>query len=164
MYLNVFIRTEYQPAHLVVVGRAALDAGAVVRRDGLAARLRVVGVSPPPLPVVRSGRIANDLGTTATAQTAPQDQGSLEYLMMPPMYNDRPATPSAENTALTVAAPGARRAIAAPNHRVPSDRQGGQAVVLAQRRQIHWPLQRLRAAKADPILAKVHQIAIQYPR
>jgi hypothetical protein len=84
--------------------------------------------------------------------------------MMPPTYNDRPATPSAENTALTVAAHGARRGMAAPKHRVPSDRQGRQAVVLAQRMQTRWTLQRLREAKTDPILAMVQQIAIQYPR
>jgi len=84
--------------------------------------------------------------------------------MMPPTYYDRPAKPSAENTALTVAVHGARRAMAAPKHRVPSNRQGRQAVALAQRRQFRWTLQRLRAAKADPILAMVQQIAIQYPR
>lgn len=83
--------------------------------------------------------------------------------MMPPTYHKRHARPSAKNATLTVAAHGARRAMAEPKHRVPSGRQGGQAVVLAQRMQIRWTLQRLRAAKADPILAKVQQIAIQYP-
>ena len=83
--------------------------------------------------------------------------------MMPPTYNDRPVKPSAENAALTVAAHGARRAMAAPKYRVSSGRQGGQAVVLAQRMQIRWTLQRLSAAKTDPILAMVQQIAIQYP-
>jgi len=83
--------------------------------------------------------------------------------MMPPTDHKRHARPSAENAALTVAAHGARRAMAAPKHRVPSGRQGGQAVVFAQRMQIRWTLQRLRAAKADPILAMVQQIAIQYP-
>jgi hypothetical protein len=83
--------------------------------------------------------------------------------MMPPTYHKRHARPSAEKAALTVAAHGARRAMAAAKHRVPSGRQGRQAVVLAQRMQIRWTLQRLRAAKADPILAMVQQIAIQYP-
>jgi len=84
--------------------------------------------------------------------------------MIPPTYNDRLAKPSAENTALTVAAHGARRGMAAPKRRVASDRQGGQAVVLAQKMQIRWTLQRLLTAKADPMLAMVQQIAIQYPR
>ena len=48
---------------------------------GLAARLRVVGAGPSPLPVVRSGRIANDLGATSTVRSAAQDQRRLEYLM-----------------------------------------------------------------------------------
>ena len=153
-----------RPVCVVVAGRVALSDGAVMRCLGLATRVRVIGAGPSPLPVVRSGRIANNLGATSTARPAPQDQGSLEYLMMPPTYNDRPATPSAENTALTVAAHGARRGMAAPKHRVPSDRQGRQAVVLAQRMQTRWTLQRLREAKTDPILAMVQQIAIQYPR
>jgi hypothetical protein len=84
--------------------------------------------------------------------------------MMSPTYNRRLAKPSVEKAALAVPGHSARRGMAAPKHRVPSDRQGGQAVALAQRMRIRWTLQRLRAAKADPILAMAQQIAIQYPR
>jgi hypothetical protein len=68
----------------------------------MAAGLRIAAAGPSPLSVVRSGRIANDLGATPTARSAAQDQGCLEYLMMPPTYNDRPAKHSAENVTLTV--------------------------------------------------------------
>jgi hypothetical protein len=84
--------------------------------------------------------------------------------MMSPTYNQRLAKLSVEKASLTVPARSARRGMAAPKHRVLSDWHGGQAVVLAERMRIRWTLQRLRAAKADPILAVVQQIAIQYPR
>ena len=80
--------------------------------------------------------------------------------MMPPTYNDRRAKPSAENAALTVAAHGARRGLAATKQRVPLSR----VVVFAEMPQTLRTLQRLRAEKTDPILALVWQIAIQCPR
>src|ERR1019366_992300 len=49
-------------------------------------------------------------------------------------------------------------------HAVPSDRQGGQVDMFAERMQILWTLQRLRAEKMESILAMVWQIAIQCPR
>jgi hypothetical protein len=124
-----------------------------MRRLGLAAGLRFVARRPAPLPVVRPGGTANDLGTTPAAQSARQDQGFLEYIMMPPLDNRRPAKPSAKTAALTVLVRGARQAMAATRTRASADRQGEQAVAFAQRVQILWALQRLRAEKTDPMLA-----------
>src|ERR1019366_6440502 len=54
--------------------------------------------------------------------------------------------------------------MATTKHAVPSDRQGGQVDMFAERMQILWTLQRLRAEKMESILAMVWQIAIQCPR
>src|SRR5476649_1054627 len=54
--------------------------------------------------------------------------------------------------------------MATTKHAVPSDGQRGQVVVFADRMQILWTLQRLRAEKMESILAMVWQIAIQCPR
>ena len=80
--------------------------------------------------------------------------------MMMSTYDDRQAQPSAENAALTVAARGARRGLAATKQRVPSSR----VVVFAEMPQTLRTLQRLRAEKAEHIPALVWQFAIQYPR
>jgi hypothetical protein len=84
--------------------------------------------------------------------------------MMPSPDNRRRAKPSAKTAALTVPARDARQAMAATKSRETADRQREQAVASAQRMQILWALQWLRAEKADPMLATNRPIQIQYPR
>ena len=84
--------------------------------------------------------------------------------MMPPTYNRRLAQPRAKNVALTAAARGAHRALAATQQRPRSDRQEMPAVVLIEMTQILWTLQWLPTEKTDSVLATVRPIPIQYPK